>query len=460
MAGEKGNDVLKSWKEIAAYIDRDIRTCQRWEKELRLPILRISARRKASIFAYKTELDQWFVEKSRNGLLHRNSDGALTTEDSPLRDTMRRGIKFSLSRRLFVILTLIAVGAGIIIISNKNDAIPRDFKIDGSKLIILNDKKRQIGEFDTGLSDLLEESWYRRHFQNKKSPPEGNSPDFPWLVFRDINWDGIIEIFFVPNSEQIVGGGRLYCLDTNGEPRWLYNAGKEIGYGDRIFPKDFYIRGFDLFDLNQDGRTEILVISYAVGEYPTQIAILDSDGKLLSEYWNAGQISNYSVEDIDQDGRSEILLGGQNNEYQKGAFCILDPAAIRGGSPQSDPKYISKDMGPGTEQYYVLLPASELDEFFNPGISVGFFYILEGNRISIQLIPSCLLFYFTKRMELIEPRLGHYFERQYKDNLRQGKIQVPYNEKRIQEELRRGIRYWDGDKWVNTPTMNKFWLNR
>jgi DNA-binding transcriptional regulator YiaG len=34
------DDLLESWKEIAAYLKRDVTTVQRWEKRERLPVHR------------------------------------------------------------------------------------------------------------------------------------------------------------------------------------------------------------------------------------------------------------------------------------------------------------------------------------------------------------------------------------------------------------------------------------
>ena len=56
-------DRLDSWKEIAAYLKRDIRTVQRWEKFEGLPAHRHQHNRKSSVYAYKSELDTWFHER-------------------------------------------------------------------------------------------------------------------------------------------------------------------------------------------------------------------------------------------------------------------------------------------------------------------------------------------------------------------------------------------------------------
>jgi len=55
--------VLESWKEISDYLRRSIKTCQRWEIELSLPIHRLDGTPSARVFAYPDELDHWVKEK-------------------------------------------------------------------------------------------------------------------------------------------------------------------------------------------------------------------------------------------------------------------------------------------------------------------------------------------------------------------------------------------------------------
>src|ERR1700692_4553072 len=56
------SESLDSWKEIAAYLKRDVRTVQRWEKNLRLPVRRLAQGKLGPVFAYKHELDAWWQE--------------------------------------------------------------------------------------------------------------------------------------------------------------------------------------------------------------------------------------------------------------------------------------------------------------------------------------------------------------------------------------------------------------
>jgi TolB-like protein/Flp pilus assembly protein TadD len=56
------NDRLDSWKEIAAYLKKEVRTVQRWEKSSGLPIRRLAHGKLGSVFAYKQDLDAWWQE--------------------------------------------------------------------------------------------------------------------------------------------------------------------------------------------------------------------------------------------------------------------------------------------------------------------------------------------------------------------------------------------------------------
>jgi len=58
-------DRLDSWKEIASYLRKGVRTVQRWERSDGLPVRRLGQERQGSVFAYKSELDTWWQTQSR-----------------------------------------------------------------------------------------------------------------------------------------------------------------------------------------------------------------------------------------------------------------------------------------------------------------------------------------------------------------------------------------------------------
>jgi Tol biopolymer transport system component len=61
------NERLDSWKEIAAYFRRDVRTVRRWEQSLGLPVHRHRQRRGVAVYAYKAEVDEWWRLRDQMG---------------------------------------------------------------------------------------------------------------------------------------------------------------------------------------------------------------------------------------------------------------------------------------------------------------------------------------------------------------------------------------------------------
>ena len=52
-------NVLNSWKEIACYLNRGVRTVQRWEAELAMPVRRPRGKSRSAVIAMRSEIDEW-----------------------------------------------------------------------------------------------------------------------------------------------------------------------------------------------------------------------------------------------------------------------------------------------------------------------------------------------------------------------------------------------------------------
>src|SRR5258708_9447232 len=60
-----GSDHLDSWKEIASYLRREIRTVQLWEKKEGLPVHRHFHKQLGSVYALRSEIERWKRQVSR-----------------------------------------------------------------------------------------------------------------------------------------------------------------------------------------------------------------------------------------------------------------------------------------------------------------------------------------------------------------------------------------------------------
>ena len=72
---EKQRGRLDSWKEIADYLARDVRTVIRWEKDKGLPVHRVPGGKRQAVFAYTSEIDKWLSGLGPNE--HRIGDSQL-----------------------------------------------------------------------------------------------------------------------------------------------------------------------------------------------------------------------------------------------------------------------------------------------------------------------------------------------------------------------------------------------
>src|SRR6186713_2393876 len=89
-SAEQPANRLESWKDIAAYLRRDVSTVQRWEKREGMPVHRHLHDKQGSVYAFRSELDGWW--RGRANRLTGNETGQLAPAgpDEPAVRTDRR----------------------------------------------------------------------------------------------------------------------------------------------------------------------------------------------------------------------------------------------------------------------------------------------------------------------------------------------------------------------------------
>jgi TolB-like protein/Tfp pilus assembly protein PilF len=108
---------LDSWKEIAAYLGRDVTTVQRWEKCEAMPVHRHVHDKRSSVYALTSELDVW--RQSRKPRADENSQPPAQTELSSPVPASSEPISMPMSaRRLRRWLAVLGpVGIGLLFVS-------------------------------------------------------------------------------------------------------------------------------------------------------------------------------------------------------------------------------------------------------------------------------------------------------------------------------------------------------
>jgi hypothetical protein len=84
--------VLSSWKDIARYLGKGVRTVQRWELQLGLPVRRpVGASQKSAVLLYRRDVDAWLA--TRFAARPKNQETALENTDlalSTLKERIRK----------------------------------------------------------------------------------------------------------------------------------------------------------------------------------------------------------------------------------------------------------------------------------------------------------------------------------------------------------------------------------
>ena len=447
-AKQNNKHLLASWKEIAAYLDCDARTCRRWEKHFGLPVHRIEGTSKSRVYAYQEDIDKWLKKRrertqSRVQLFYQNR----------------------YLQALITILLLIFLGVTVVALKSlvpKDKGSAADFHIAGSKLVIVDQHDIRIGEYDTGIDNLIDENSYRSNFQSSSNSVDNKgrvARVLPLLTIQDIDGNKSQEILFSIQTKSEAKEGILLCLNEKGKKLWEYKAGREIQYGTIRYSSDYRIIGFMLCDFNADGIKEIVVTSSHRIDFPNQVVILDYKGKVKGEYWNSGYLNRCEIADLDKDGYMELLLAGCNNEYKKGCLVVFDPKNMHGGSPQSDAIFSSEELVPGTEKYYILFPRTDFDDATETQEAIASIDILSNETISLVALNTQIIFELGFESKLVRIRISHMFQNLYRQAKQDGKVNGEINDI-YRLNLRDGLLYFDGQNWTSTPTMTSYWINK
>ncbi|MGB7296738.1 MAG: VCBS repeat-containing protein [Candidatus Aminicenantales bacterium] len=446
-ANSNNQGLLSSWKEIARYLDCDERTCRRYEINLGLPVHRMEGSSKSRIYAYKDELDAWRKERL-NGA--ENQIGKAGTALKPARRRSR-----AVKMWLWLVLILAVVLAGALFLLHPSPGQPSDFRIQGSKLIILDDKGKELWVFDSGLPNLEDEKAYRAQFQVKSFTADLRKPYLPCLVMKDINRDGKVEVLFSTQAkDDMTGEGEIFCFGAGGDQVWHQKVGRQVEFGGRTYSADFRVGGFDTVDIDDDGNLEILIFAFHYPHSPTQLLILDSEGKALADFFNFGQMHDFLLCDLDGDGRKELLVTAQNDEYGKGCLIVFDASRVGGCSPQIT-EYPGEGFTPGTEKYYILFPRTDVDLILFPlKESMHGINLLQNGRIQLNAAISQLYFELDAELRPLDVKGSDYFRDHHRELKAAGKITSVLDDA-YYEKLKKGVLYWDGTEWTSTPTMNR-----
>jgi hypothetical protein len=284
-----------------------------------------------------------------------------------------------------------------------------------------------------------------------------------YLTTIDVDHDGRKEIIAIFGWRNMIEWrNSVVCYNVDGSERWTYKLHRNMTFGTESFSDGYGIYSMIAGDFDRDGRVELIAVAIHEMYYPSAIISLDaSNGVLLSEYWHSGHFGEFDHHDIEGNGIDDLLFVGQHNGYNQACFVVLDSRNVVGHSP-APPSYSPLGITPGNEKYYLLFPRADISRFStfrrNNGRSLFFtadslVKVTVEEQIDNQWGVG-LLYFFNRSMECVRVDGSDQFVAFHKKMEAEKKLTKKLDAQ-YYEDLRRQVQYWDGDKFVNTATMNK-----
>lgn len=282
---------------------------------------------------------------------------------------------------------------------------PRVGRLEGSSLVILDGKGREL--------------W-------KKFFPEGFGPDYyyneklswiggPHVWFADLEGKGHTSVLF-SYSPRTTGfeahSSTLICYSDRGREKWRWSPGRDLPELNGS-PATYVTHSVGILKATKTRPLRIVVASQQVPWWPTQIALLDADGKTISEYWHSGGVLSMTVADMYGDGKEEIIAAGIANGYDHQAtLVVLEPDRIFGASREVRAEFQIHGMGDAQERLRLLFPRSDLNralyqynQALDPTVEHGVLRVKVAE--CINALTGCQIWYeFNKNFDLISAYAG------------------------------------------------------
>lgn len=465
---------LDSWKAIADYLGRDVRTVRRWEKERNLPVHRVPGKEGGTVFAYAEELDGWLNGAQPSGdALAGSAVSALpsgvraeplpaveapaASGTEPLhqsKEQPRRALRLlPLAGALLAGAVLLAAGRWYF---SSRAGAPVRVSLAGKKLIAWDASGRESWEYEFPQP---------AEFQLVQGQP--------YNVFTDLVGDGGREVIALiilkaesPASE--TAGARLgadtfrstlYCFSENGRLLWSYVPDLKLSFAGRSFEGPWPATAMVL---TPAARGQTVWVAYRHHTWwPSFVERIDARGSASLAFVNAGTI--WVLASVRNSSGQYVLAGGINNELGSAALAVLRDGDEASSSPPLTPG------GPYTNDtilhwphLYVAFPTSELFRLGGGLYDDVGSIVVERDRIQVAtnegkdptgeatLVPA--FYEFTKDFELTSATLGDDYWRVHRVLESQGKISHPAA-RCPDRAIASRVREFAGSAWF-TPSLH------
>lgn len=326
---------LDSWKEIAEYLGRDVRTVIRWEKVKKLPVRRVPGGKRRAVFAYTEEVDSWLAEGQGSSV---GWPEAHTHEShAQLRELFRWTVP--------VVLAVLVVGLALVpmLHSRGGKLTPRLATVvqKGNKLVAFNEQ----GDVSWGL-DLL--SPPRKLLASKVIPK----------TFVAAHHERVLVSLRTKPEEMHAKSDEVQLLSNTGKRIWRLVPHSRFHFGDLEAGPPWEFQDWSVVNARRGFMVAVAVAQHRQSQ--SMILLADSRGKVAGRYVHNGRIT--TLRTLRRNAATLLLAGGASHSANSAALLVLDVNHLDGSTPEpADSTYSCDDCAHGLPLRYFTFPRSEIN---------------------------------------------------------------------------------------------------
>lgn len=330
---------LDSWKEIAEYLGRDVRTATRWEAQ-GLPLHRVPGGRGTSVFAFSDEIDLWMAGGRHMAAMPdaepARAEAASAAPPAVATPNLRRLSTFAAS-------ALILASASVTWLYVQPGALD----------------VATLHATATATEVTLSDAGGRIRVLHRFAPGAVLVARTPARL-EDVDEDGTSEVVvavadYESASTRTVDHGELLNLSGGGAIRWRFGFDDVVTFGAGPLAGPWAFADWQVDDASP---RRIAVAAHDYTWWAGIVAVLRADGTRLGHFVNPGW-----MESVLWVEGNRLAVGGFNNQRDEAMFALLDGRDISGQAPGSaGTPFACLSCSNGPPLFYATFARSELNK--------------------------------------------------------------------------------------------------
>jgi hypothetical protein len=351
---------------------------------------------------------------------------------------------------------LLAILFGYLFVMDFDDN-PDTYYSDGNNIYVINKRGRIIWSYNCSLA--------------KHVYIDQNAMKY-YIKFKDIDYDGINEIFYVQpeinNTHNKTDQSTLIGIKNLKDTLWTYIFRDSVSSEREILSNNYTLSIIDF--INLDDKDLIICWAQNTTSFSNAVFLIDTKtgNRIDKTHWVSGHITGGMLLDLNHDGLEDLLLAGIDNGFEEAVIWGVELDQLDGYRP-TVPSYIIKDKKESLPIFYIRIPKLDYENFMgfrSSGIDFGSLtYIANDSLIRCGTLshrdPSMI-----DRLPLMDYRLKSNLKdfniyvsssfRVVRDSLvARGFLKEPYTDTREYIELQKSkILYWKNGKWVKRKDLD------